>query len=158
LDIKHHHRSLITTKEKSVKRNKTLDTIDTLDTALFQLRQAREILADAEHSAASAKAIGEVMHAPIETMTDCLEDLLDKARDAPSSPRDTWDTWMEITRAVDDARGLVLLADLECAYSIGNGEDLENAHRALISASVGLLVKVAKLLPAIEPESSQEAA
>lgn len=69
---------------------------------------------------------------------------------------DPWDKWIQITRAVDDARGLVLLADLDCAGTIGDEQDRENAHRALISASVGLLDKVAKLLPAIEPESAKE--
>lgn len=64
---------------------------------------------------------------------------------------DPWDKWMQITRAVDDARGLVLLADLDCAGSICDEQDRENAHRALISVSVGLLEKVAALLSTIEP-------
>jgi hypothetical protein len=138
-----------------VKLNKTLDK---LDTALFQVRQARESLAGAEHSAASAKAIAEVMNDPIETMTDCIQDLFDEARAAPSSPRDTRKAWCEFIRAVDDARGLLILAESECANSIGDEKSRENAHRALISASVGLLEKIAEMLPAIEPKSLQEAA
>ncbi|HOW80754.1 MAG TPA: hypothetical protein PK406_15020 [Verrucomicrobiota bacterium] len=69
-----------------------------------------------------------------------------------------WDNWMEITRAVDDARGLALLADLNCAESIVDDEDRENAKRALVSSISGLLQKAEKLLPEIEPRLSGEAA
>jgi hypothetical protein len=73
-------------------------------------------------------------------------------------PRERWDKWMQINRAVDDARGLALLADLECHESIGDAEARDNAYRALISATCGLLEKAAALLPEIEPKSSDEAA
>lgn len=72
--------------------------------------------------------------------------------------REQWDKWMDINRAVDDARGLILLAEFDCASSIADTADRENAHRALISASSALLGKAAALLPAIEPKSSEEAA
>ena len=70
--------------------------------------------------------------------------------------REIWGKWMEITRAVDDARGLALLADCDCAESIGDKEARENAFRALISATCGLLEKAAALLPDIEPKTPKE--
>lgn len=75
-----------------------------------------------------------------------------------SSNRETWLKWMEITRAVDDSRGLSLLADCDCAESIGDEKARENASRALISATCVLLEKAAALLPEIEPRSSGEVA
>ena len=54
-------------------------TLYTMDDAVFQLRMANEILARAEHSRDSAKALSELMAGPIETLTDCLEKLMDKA-------------------------------------------------------------------------------
>ncbi len=72
--------------------------------------------------------------------------------------RGTWEKWMEITRAVDDARGLALMADLDCAESIVDPEQSENARRALVSVISGLMEKVNRLLPEIEPKSSEETA
>ncbi len=72
--------------------------------------------------------------------------------------REAWHKWMEITRAVDDARGLALLADLQCHESISDEEASENAFRALISATLGLLKKTAALLPDIEPKEPGEVA
>ena len=54
-------------------------TLYTMDDAVFQLRMANEILARAEHSRDSIKALSELMAGPIETLTDCLEKLMDKA-------------------------------------------------------------------------------
>lgn len=59
--------------------------------------------------------------------------------------------WMEITRAVDDARGLALMADLDCAESINDAEQSDNARRALVSVISGLMNRVHELLPEIEP-------
>jgi hypothetical protein len=56
-----------------------MKTLYTMDDALFQLRLAHEILAGAEHSPGSAKALAEQMRSPIETLTVCLEKLIDKA-------------------------------------------------------------------------------
>ena len=65
---------------------------------------------------------------------------------------EAWKIWMEITRAVDDARGLALMADLDCAESIGDEEGRDNAKRAMVSVISGLMQKVYVLLPKIEPE------
>jgi len=62
-----------------------------------------------------------------------------------------WHTWMDVKRTVDDARGLALMADLDCAESIGDEEEKENARRALVSVISGLMEKVQGLLPEIEP-------
>lgn len=72
--------------------------------------------------------------------------------------REAWHKWMEITRPLDDARGLALLADIQCHESISDEEASENAFRALISATRGLLEKAASLLPDIEPKTTKEAA
>ena len=63
-----------------------------------------------------------------------------------------WNIWWEINRAVDDARGLALMANLDCADSIGDAEQRENARRALVSVIVGLMERVHGLLPEIEPK------
>jgi hypothetical protein len=54
-------------------------TLYTMDDALFQIRLAHQILAHAEHSRDSTKAISELMADPIEKLTVCLEKLIDKA-------------------------------------------------------------------------------
>ena len=64
---------------------------------------------------------------------------------------EAWKIWMEINRAVDDARGLALMADCDCAESICDPEQADNARRALVSVISGLMEKVHGLLPQIEP-------
>ncbi len=71
--------------------------------------------------------------------------------------RQNWETWQEITVAVDQAYGLVLLADYDGASSIADKAARENARSALISVSSELLEKVAALLPSIEQKEKEKA-
>ena len=67
---------------------------------------------------------------------------------------EAWNIWFEVSRAVDDARGLALLADLDCAESIADAEQSDNARRALVSVISGLMERVHGLLQEIEPNQS----
>lgn len=69
---------------------------------------------------------------------------------------EAWKAWMEITRAVDDAHGLALMADLDCAESIGDEEQSDNARRALVSVISSLMERVHGLLPKIEPTNQPQ--
>lgn len=71
--------------------------------------------------------------------------------------RETWDKLMEITQAVEDAYGLALLADCDCANSIADKAARE-MHSALISATCVLLENAATLLVTMEPRSESGAA
>lgn len=62
-----------------------------------------------------------------------------------------FNTWVELSQTIDDARGLVLLADYQCFDSISDEEERQNAAQALISASRVLMNKAAGLLLELEP-------
>lgn len=75
---------------------------------------------------------------------------------AHASSRETWDIWSEITRLVDTARGLALLAEHDCAAALGVPEERDSARQAPMTAA-GLLLKQAKdMLAEIEPITNSE--
>lgn len=72
--------------------------------------------------------------------------------------RETWITWGEISRLVDTALGLALLADYDCADPINDPNEQDAARRAPMAAAQILLKQAAALLPQIEPHRSGEEA
>jgi len=70
--------------------------------------------------------------------------------------RQKWFVWSEITRLVDTARGLALLAEHDCAAALGVPEERDSARQAPMTAA-GLLLKQAKdMLAEIEPNTNSE--
>lgn len=62
-----------------------------------------------------------------------------------------WNVLMEVSRLVDTAYGLALLADYECADSLCIPEELEAARNAPMAAARVLLVQAKELLNNLEP-------
>lgn len=73
-----------------------------------------------------------------------------------SSPRETWESWNEITRLVDTAWGLALLADYECAAALGVPEERDSARQAPMTAACLLLKQAKDMLAQIEPNTISE--
>lgn len=65
-----------------------------------------------------------------------------------------WDTWMTVTKAVDDALGLAILADLDCGDSIIDERQQQLARTALNSCLVAQLEIASKLIATMEPPSA----
>lgn len=71
---------------------------------------------------------------------------------------ETWTAWNDISRLVDIAFGLALLADYDSADSITDPAEQEAARRAPMAAARVLLQQAAELLPQIEPRDLGEKA
>lgn len=71
---------------------------------------------------------------------------------------EAWNTWLEASIAVDNAKGLALIVKLDCIDSIGDERDRENASKALVSSIHAMLENAAELLETIEPCSESGAA
>jgi hypothetical protein len=66
--------------------------------------------------------------------------------------------WSKISRLVDNALGLSVLADYRCADSICSPAEREAAQAAIAGAIHNLLKQAAELLPQLEPNSRKESA
>ena len=65
--------------------------------------------------------------------------------------RTAWNTLMDISRLVDTAYGLAILADYDCAEGLGIPAELEAAQAAPMSAARLLLAQASALLNDLEP-------
>ncbi len=69
--------------------------------------------------------------------------------------RSAWHTLMDISRLVDTAYGLAILADYDCAEGLGIPAELAAAQAAPMSAARLLLAQASELLDNLEPVISQ---
>lgn len=75
--------------------------------------------------------------------------------------RNAWNTLMDISRLVDTAYGLAILADYECSNGLGIPAEREAAEHAPMSAARMLLAQAKALVDSLEPclrNMEQEAA
>lgn len=70
--------------------------------------------------------------------------------------RQKWFVWSEITRLVDTARGLALLAEHDCAAALGVPEERDSARQAPMTAACLLLKQAKDMLAQIEPNTISE--
>ena len=66
-----------------------------------------------------------------------------------------WNTLMDISRLVDTAYGLAILADYDCADSLRIPAELEAAQSAPMAAARLLLAQAKDLLDSLEPRISK---
>ena len=69
--------------------------------------------------------------------------------------RTAWHTLMEISRLVDTAYGLAILADYDCAEVLGIPAELEAAQAAPMSGARLLLAQAKELVDSLEPVISK---
>ncbi len=66
-----------------------------------------------------------------------------------------WNTLMDISRLVDTAYGLAILADYDCADGLRIPAELEAAQSAPMTAARLLLAQAKDLLDSLEPRISK---